>query len=201
MGWMADSYLAKKAAAQAAPETPVAESTQSIEPRATEVKLVPDTDRVPDEDTFADDFWIPEDWREDWEERAAIMEQEGGLSAEQAQAEAALSVIQVKHPQGKLAADWLREVREARRGRLPDWRSWSAPCRTNWAGQMIRMAQEGGFLRLAGESGRAWLESLMQRELPDQQAIGDPSMLRKRQNGGRAPPAAPDQRCVHCGAH
>lgn len=193
MGWMADLYLAKKAAAEALPEVMPeardADSAQSIESVVAEVETAEEMDSVPDEGSCSAEFWIPEDWQEEWEERAAIMEHGGGLRTEQAQTEAAMSVIRVKHPQGYLAADWLREVREVRRGRVPQWKSWSTTCRANWAGQMLDMARAGDFLKFAGRGGRVWLEGLVRQLPPSDLAGANAEASRVRPRGGRSPPA------------
>jgi hypothetical protein len=198
---MADRYLAKIAATVDAPEARDAEDMKSIETRVPEFHTVPDTDSVPDEDTYSDDFWIPEDWQEDWEERAAIMEQDGGLPVEQVQTEAAISVVRVKHPQGELAASWLSEVWDVRQGRAPEWESWTAACRANWAGQMIQMAIDRDFLKLAGKRVRAWLEGLVQAQPSSQQVSRGAEPFGERQDGGRSPPANAYHACFHCGAH
>ena len=117
---MADQYLAKKAAAEVAQNALPPKATMSCEMR----DMVTGND--PNQDASSDDFWLPEDWQEDWDERAAIMEHDGGLPAEQAESEAAISVVRVKHPHGDLAAGWLREMRDIRRGMVPEWKTWSA---------------------------------------------------------------------------
>lgn len=193
MGWMANLYLAKKAAAETLPETLPeardADGAQFIEPYVAEMEAVQDMDSVPDEDSCSDDFWISEDWQEEWEERAAIMEHGGGLPAEQAQAEAAISQVRVKHPEGAVAAGWLKEVRDVRQGRLPEWESWSTACRANWAVQMLDMARAGDFLKFAGRGGRAWLEGLVRQLPPSDLAGANAEASRVRPRGGRPPPA------------
>ena len=198
---MADLYLAKKATPEALRQVQNVDSRENIEPHVATVETVTDAVSIPDEDTSFDDFWIPEDWREDWEERAAIMEQDGGLPAAQAQAEAAISVVQVRHPEGELAAGWLREVRDVRQGRVPEWELWTVACRANWAGQMLEMAIAGDFLKLAGKRGRAWLEGLVKEQPTGQQVSRGGEPCGERQDGGRSPPANANHACVPCGAH
>lgn len=102
----------------------------------------------------------PAEWREAWEERAAVMEFDGGLTRPEAEAAAVLSVLRVKHPQGALVADWLQEMDTMRRGDDPGWRICPPETRGGWADQMIELAKDEGFYEQTPADGRVWLENI-----------------------------------------
>lgn len=98
----------------------------------------------------------PEAWRERREERAAIMEHDGGLPRDEAERAATFYAFAAMRPESFLA-QWADEAETMRRGDCPDWLRWTPAARAGWAQSALDLAQAEGFLNLVPSELAVWL--------------------------------------------